>query len=184
MHRDETWQTYYPNGDFVVGAGWGAVLNNPEETGADVIVGAAVVFLYRYGDKGLELLWQKRSEKVDRFPGEFDVSAGGHINLNESATEAAVRETREEIGVEISEKDLRFVVAQPFNRNRFIWVYLVDFTGRAEDFHFDDGEVSEVRWVPFEETNDFRLKYAKAPLKEMDLTFGCIKEWFLKHGVL
>lgn len=184
MHKDETWQTYYSNGEPIVGAGWDAALNNPEVTGSDAIVGIAIVFLYQHGDNGLELLWQKRSEKIDRFPGDFDISAGGHINLGESAVKAAVREAHEEIGAEISVEDLQFVTMRPFNKNRFAWLYMVDFTDRGENFHFDDEEVSEVRWVPFSEIDEFRLKYAKAPLKKDSLTFGCIREWFIQHGDL
>ena len=184
MHKDETWQTYYLNGEPIVGVGWDAALNNPEVTGSDTIVGVAIAFLYRRKGNILELLWQKRSEKIDRFPGDFDFSAGGHINLGESAVEAAVREAHEEIGAEISVEDLRFVTMRPFNKNRFAWVYLVDFTGREEKFHFDDEEVSEVKWVSLDEIDEFRLSYAKAPLKKDTITFECIKEWFLQHGDL
>ena len=80
--------------------------------------------MYRLNDKGrLEFLWQKRSEKVDRYPGDYDISAGGHVNLGETLVEAAIRETREEIGVKIEAKDLQFMIEAPFNRNRFPWVY-------------------------------------------------------------
>ncbi len=184
MHKDEIWQTYYPNGEPIPGVGWSAGLNNPEVTGADAIVGVAIVFLYRHSRDGLELLWQRRSEKIDRYPGDFDISAGGHINLGESVVEAAVREAHEEIGAEITPESLQFVTMRPFNKNRFAWVYVADFTGREDAFHFDDEEVTEVRWVPFEKTDEFRVKYAKAPLKKDDLTFACIKEWFLQHGDL
>ena len=154
MHHDEVWQTYYSNGEPIVGKGWKSALNNPEETGSDVIVGVAIVILYRHGEKGLELLWQKSSAKIDRWPNNFDTSAGGHINLGESMVDAAVRETREEIGAEISVEDLHFATMRPFSKNRFAWIYTVDFTGREENFHFDDEEVSEVRWVPFEKTDE------------------------------
>ena len=48
----------------------------------------------------LELLWQRRSGKVDRFPGDYDISAGGHINLGESIINGAIRECHEELGNE------------------------------------------------------------------------------------
>ena len=185
MHKDEIWQVYAPNGEPIIGSGWDSALDNPEKSGSDKIVGVAVVFLYRKNSEGeLELLWQKRSEKVDRFPGDYDISAGGHINLGETIPQAAVRETREEIGVIISEKDLSFVTMRPFNKNRFAWVFAVDFTGKEENFNFNDEEVSEVRWIKFDETEEFREKYAKAPLKKDNLTFACLKEWFLQHGNL
>ena len=122
MHKDEIWQTYYPNGESIIGEGWDAFLNEPEETGSNVIVGIAIVFLYRHTENGLEFLWQKRSDKIDRYPGDYDFSAGGHINLGESAVEAAIRETHEEIGVEVSAEDLHFVTMRPFSKDRFAWV--------------------------------------------------------------
>ncbi|MBQ6461653.1 NUDIX domain-containing protein [Candidatus Saccharibacteria bacterium] len=184
MHKDEIWQTYYPNGESIIGEGWDAFLNEPEETGSNVIVGIAIVFLYRHTENGLEFLWQKRSDKIDRYPGDYDFSAGGHINLGESAVEAAIRETHEEIGVEVSAEDLHFVTMRPFSKDRFAWVYLVDFTGKEENFHFDDEEVSEVKWVPLDKLDEFRLECAKAPLKKDNITFECIKQWSSQYGDL
>lgn len=182
VHQNEIWQTYYPNGEPILGVGWDAKLDNPEKSGSDVIVGVAIVFLYRFNGNGeLELLWQKRSQKVSRYPGDFDISAGGHINLGESLVEAAIRETREEIGVKIEADDLNFVMMRPFNKNRFAWIYAVNYTGKEENFCFDDEEVSEVRWVSLKDTEAFRKKFAKAPLKKDKLTFACLDEWFERH---
>ena len=185
MHKDEMWQVYAPNGESIPGEGWGSALDNPENTGSDKIVGVAVVFVFRVNDAGvLELLWQRRSAEIDRYPGDYDISAGGHINLGESLVEGAVREAREEIGAEIDADDLHLVTERGFNKNRFAWVYAVDWTGRPETFHFDDREVSEVKWVAFSETEEFRKNYAKAPLKKDVLTFGLLEEWFKQNGYL
>ena len=185
MHKDEIWQVYGLNGEVVPGEGWNSALGNPEETGSPKVVGVAVVFVWRKNAEGkIELLWQRRSEKIDRYPGDYDISAGGHINLSETPAEAAVRESREEIGAVVDRDDLEFVTIRSFNRNRIAWVYAVDWTGREEEFEFDDGEVSEVRWVSFDETEEFRVKYAKAPLKKDDLTFRLLEEWFKQHGDL
>lgn len=185
MHHDEMWQVYAENGEPIPGVGWDSALNNPEETGNSAIVGVAVVFLFRKTDAGeIELLWQRRSAEIDRFPGDYDISAGGHINLGESLTAAAVRETREEIGAVILPEELHFVTMRPFNRNRFAWVYAVDWTGKPEEFHFDDHEVSEVRWVPLAETKEFREKFAKKPLKKDKLTFKMLEYWLGAHGYI
>ena len=182
MHSNEVWQQYYLNGEPIVGKGWEASKDNPEKSGGDEIVGVAIVFLYRRGANGLEFLWQRRSEKIDRYPGDFDFSAGGHINLGESIVEAAVREAKEEIGAKIEVEELRFMTMRPFNKNRFAWIFCVDYTGKTEEFSFDDEEVSEVRWVPYAEMDDFRKKYAKKPLREERVTFRILDEWLRMHG--
>lgn len=183
MHRDEKWQVYKPNGELIPGEWWDAALDNPEKNGSDAIVGVAVVFLYRVVDGKVELLWQRRSEFVDRYPGDYDISAGGHINLGESVVEGAMRECREEIGAEVTADDLKFVTMRPFNKNRFAWVFAVDWTGREDDFRFDDKEVSEVKWVPNTETMKFKAKYAKEPLKKDELTVGMLNEWLKIQGL-
>ena len=184
MHKDELWQVYAPNGEPIDGKGWDSALDNPEKTGAKAIVGVAVVFLYRVNSDGvLELLWQRRSDKVDRYPGDYDISAGGHINLGESIVDGAIRECHEEIGAEIKADDLRFVTMLPFNMNRFAWVFAVDYSNRDDAFCFDDGEVSEVRWVPFDETEDFVTRYVKEPLKKDRVTFAVLHNWFRMQGL-
>ena len=185
MHHDEMWQVYAPNGEPIPGFGWDSALDNPELNNADEIVGVSVIFVYRINSDGvLELLWQRRSSEVDRYPGDYDISAGGHINLGESIVEGAVRECYEEIGAKISADDLRFVTMRPFNKNRFAWIFVVDWTGKDDTFSFNDKEVSEVNWIAFDKTEEFRKKYAKAPLKKEELTFVSLKEWFSQHGYL
>lgn len=178
------WQLFYPNGEPIVGAGWDSARDNPEGDATE-IVGVAVVFVFRKtAENGLELLWQKRSEGVSRFPGFYDISAGGHINLGETLVGAAVREAKEEIGAVIDPSDLNFVTMRGFNKNRFAWVYAVDWSSHVEEFHFDDKEVEEVRWVPFEMTDDFVQKYAKPSLKNDEITFKALGVWFKQHGYL
>lgn len=185
MHQDELWQLYSPNGEPIKDLGWESKRDNPEKSGGEEIVGVAVVFLYRKRKDGeLEFLWQKRSNEVSRYPGFYDISAGGHINLGESLTEAAVRETYEEIGARITENELEFVTMRPFNKNRFAWVYCVDFTNKKEDFKFNDREVSEIKWVKYSEMKDFREKFAKPPLQKDELTFLNLDEWMRIHGHL
>jgi len=185
MHKDEMWQVYAPNGEPVAGEGWDSALGNPEKTGSDAIVGVAVVFLYRFNaDGGVEFLWQKRADEVDRYPGYYDISAGGHINLGESLLTGAIREVHEEIGAEITADDLKFAFTKPFNKNRFAWIFMVDWTGRPEEFKFNDHEVSEVKWVPYDELEKFRKKYAKPPLAKDDITFENLDDWMRMQGIV
>ncbi len=185
MHQDEYWQVYDKSGSPIPGEGWAADLDNPEKTGSDKIVGAVLVFLYRINDAGeLEILWQKRSDTVSRWPGMYDSSAGGHINLGESLVEAAIRESREEIGAEITFSDLKFVGAYTPLNTRVIWMYMVDYSGRPDDFHFDDNEVSEVKWVPYSKLGEFRKEFIKKSLAESEVVFDMITGWLKMHGII
>ena len=57
-----------------------------------------VVHLHIFNKSG-KLYLQKRSLKKDIQPGKWDTSVGGHISPGESVTEALIRETREELGL-------------------------------------------------------------------------------------
>lgn len=180
MHED-TWQKYDLSGAPLPGAGHPSVDGNPP-LGADFLVMAAGVWLYRRTETGVEILFQKRSKLVDRNPDLWDVSAAGHVDLGETVFEAAVREAREEIGAEIQASELQFVVAKRTIRKANIvnYQFLVDYTGRPEDFHFDDQEVSEVKWVPLAEMEEFIEQGAKPPLKNQKDVIRMVRLWLEK----
>lgn len=58
-----------------------------------------VIHLHIFNTKG-ELFLQKRSKTKDIQPDKWDSSVGGHIDLGETALEAACREAKEELGIE------------------------------------------------------------------------------------
>lgn len=62
-----------------------------------------------------ELLVQRRSVYKDRYPGCWDVSAGGFVRSGEDASDAALREAREELGLSLAKAELRFVLTEPFS---------------------------------------------------------------------
>ena len=182
MHKDELWQLYYPNGEPILGKGWESANDNPR-TDNDII-GVVVIFLYRFRGGELEFLWQKRSENVSFYAGDWDFAAGGHINLGETGVEAAMRELKEEIGVDVLAEELEYVTMTSYGKNRFGWLYVVDWTERGDEYNFDDGEVSEVKWVKYNEMKEFRKKFAKEPLKNDDLTFLLLDKWLETRGYL
>ena len=63
------------------------------------------VHLWLYTAKG-EILLQQRSYKKTIHPLLWDVSVAGHIDAGESFTTAAVRETKEEIGLDLNANEL------------------------------------------------------------------------------
>lgn len=63
------------------------------------------VHIWFYTGSGLVLLQQRASDK-ETFPGLWDVSVAGHIRAGEKPLEGAVREIREEIGLDVYPSDL------------------------------------------------------------------------------
>src|SRR5579871_5231372 len=56
-----------------------------------------------------QLLLQKRSKIKDAYPSCWDISAAGHISSGETSLEAAKKETREELGLDLSDEAFSFL---------------------------------------------------------------------------
>ena len=65
----------------------------------------ATVHVWIFSERG-NVLIQKRSTKKKLNPGVWDVSVAGHVEYKEDINVAAIRETLEETGIYIKEKDL------------------------------------------------------------------------------
>ena len=68
---------------------------------------------------------QKRSMSKDTFPGAWDSSASGHLDCGEDYDACAVRELREEIGLEVTSAPKRLfkLSACLETGQEFVWVY-------------------------------------------------------------
>ena len=63
------------------------------------------VHIWLYTDKG-EVLLQQRAQIKKTFPLYWDVSVAGHVGAGETIIAGAIREVKEEIGLDISETEL------------------------------------------------------------------------------
>ena len=59
----------------------------------------------------------------------------------------------------------------------FLNCYLSDRTGKPDVFNFNDEEVSEVKWVPFPEFDNFIDEFCKSSIKNGKLTRKIFKKW-------
>lgn len=102
-----------------------------------------------------ELLLQKRSEKKKSHPNCWDISGAGHIMARESVIDGAIRELKEELGIEVNEKELQYIVTIKSTKNpknmEFQYVYLLKCNKQVEEYIFEDNEVSEVKYIYYEE---------------------------------
>lgn len=102
-----------------------------------------------------EYLLQQRSEGMITFPGYWDVSAAGHVDVGETPYQAAYRELQEELGldgVELTEKAEYYI--ESIDRGRLLrqYTHVFDgrFDGKVSDLSMEDSEVSSVRWIDSE----------------------------------
>lgn len=72
-----------------------------------------------------EVFLQKRSLKKDRQPGVWDSSASGHVDSGEEYDACAVRELREEIGLNLAQPPERLFKLEACEETdqEFTWVY-------------------------------------------------------------
>lgn len=116
--------------------------------------GAAHVWVWRHRAGQVEILLQQRADGMMTFPGMLDISAAGHIDPGEEVLVTAIRECREELDLEVTDKDLYFVMAHKralpvtgteLIENECVWVYLFELK-QSVDLTLEAGEVSTVVW--------------------------------------
>lgn len=113
----------------------------------------ATVHIWFY-TKEKQILLQKRALNKDTFPGLWDVSVAGHIGAGEEIIDSALRETQEEIGLEIQKEDLQKIG---------VFKSVQDHSASLLDREFHHSFIAELT-VPFasltkqkSEVNDLKL---------------------------
>lgn len=108
------------------------------------------IFVLVFNDRD-QVLWQKRSPTKDVSPGEWVTSVSGHVNAGEDYEETAIRETREEIGIQVPLEFLgKFLYRYP-NENEYSAVYRASSNG---PFRHDRSEISALEFMSLEDILD------------------------------
>lgn len=141
-------QAFFKNGLMAEGI----TIDRDEFDESDYYQGTVHVWLYRKTGGATEVLLQKRAASKPVRPGEFDISAAGHIDAGESSIETAVREASEELGLTIApdELELASVIRKTDLKKSIAFVYLYEVDD-SFTVTFTDGEVESVSWVPLDE---------------------------------
>lgn len=86
-----------------------------------------VIFLVQQGED-VFIVTSQRAFDIFPFPGAYSVSVGGHIKAGESAVENAIKETREELGLNLAEN--RFIAIGNTHRGHPLfgkdWEYVLE----------------------------------------------------------
>ncbi len=121
------------------------------------------VWVVRRKEHGFDVLLQKRSRNKDSFPGCYDISSAGHIPAGQDYTESAVRELKEELGIEADPQELHLIGVhkgtcdtsfrgKPFRNYEYSHVYIYDGTGLdTGQLKLQEEEVESVLWLDYEE---------------------------------
>lgn len=119
------------------------------------------VWIMRRKDGELQILLQKRCMNKDSFPGCYDISSAGHIPAGVDFVPSALREIKEELGLDVTEEDLivcgqkKLEMHGHFHGETF-WdrqiskVFLLWEDREAEDFAVQKEEIDCVMWMEFE----------------------------------
>lgn len=119
------------------------------------------VWIMRRKDGELQILLQKRCMNKDSFPGCYDISSAGHIPAGVDFVPSALREIKEELGLDVTEEDLivcgqkKLEMHGHFHGETF-WdrqiskVFLLWEDREAEDFAVQKEEIDSVMWMEFE----------------------------------
>ncbi|MGC1631751.1 MAG: NUDIX domain-containing protein [Gelidibacter sp.] len=106
-----------------------------------------------------EILLAQRAASKTICPLLWDVSVAGHVDAGEGIEHAAIRETREEIGIEIPESTLEKLgvydcfqsYANGIKDNEFHHTFIAKIEYTLEDFILDKEEVSQVKFIAIPE---------------------------------
>lgn len=129
--------------------------------------------LWLYNQAG-DILLQLRAKEKLFFPELWDISVAGHVTAGEDPIVSGLRETQEEIGLQLKEEELEFFSVRPGKsvfgeiiNNEFYYIYLVKFAGTAENLELQTSEVESVKFFP---------------LNKLESELKLKAEFFVPHG--
>lgn len=137
------------------------------------VVPAAYVVLVRAGEDGRdEVLLQLRSG-TPYMDGRWACGAAGHVEQGETVVQGAVREAREELGVEIDPADLRLVATVqrtcviPDPVEERIDLFLATRTWAGEPRVVEPDKAAELRWWPLHGLPDDTVPHERRALESL-----------------
>jgi len=140
-------------------------------------------------DENLNVLLQKRSPNKKLWPNKWDVTIGGHVNAGEFGRQALIRECKEELGIEINDDDIKYIVSTTsvYNKNKYInnhydECYLITKNINIEDLKLQPEEVSDAKYFTKEDLIN-RINNNYNGLTEKTVSWGILKR-ILESNIL
>lgn len=97
-----------------------------------------------------EVLIQKRSPNKKAYPNRWALLTG-HVELNETFENAAIREINEEVGLKINKENLNLFSKRTFTNDNIhyeiTYFYYIKSNLKESDFIIQKEELSQVKWI-------------------------------------
>jgi isopentenyldiphosphate isomerase len=131
-----------------------------------------VIHVWIVNDKG-EVLIQKRQPWKEGWPNMWDGSVAGSAVVGDNSVDAAIRETKEELGIELdmSSGEILFTVEVA---NRFHDIWLVRQNVDIWDIKLQYEEVADAKWVSIKEIRQMVCNGEFIPFEYLDKLFKII----------
>lgn len=117
-----------------------------------------------------ELLIQKRSDNCEILPGRWALTTG-RIIAGEDTVKGCIREVKEELGIDITRKDMHRLARFLREENHIIWdIFLIKNNTPIEAFSLQKEEVDSVAWISipaFKELIKEKKVFAYAEIAEI-----------------
>lgn len=141
-----------------------------------------------YNSKG-EIMLQLRAKNKDCFPGLWDISVAGHTDSGETPIESAVREMKEEIGLDTQPEEFEFVGTRKFSQpidgtnwyeNEIGYIYFYKFDNSIDNLSMPDGEVEKLEFISIDrfekEVNNVELRKKFVPYQPLGEYYNWVVE--------
>lgn len=126
-----------------------------------------------------KILVQKRASIKKSFPNYWDTPSAGHVKSGETSIKGAIRETKEELGIDTSEKDYEFVCEYISDTTWELGqVYIIKINIELNDIILQEDEVDEVKWLSLAEFKEllYSEKFIPYDLEYKNMVFGFLKK--------
>ena len=110
-------------------------------------------------NKNNQMLCSKRSSYVEGNPDKWQTYVGSHVKAGDSFEETAIKEVEEEIGLKVDMERLIYISESQYEPAKHISkAYLLIFDSDKDKIVFNDGEISEIKWLDLDTYNSLVSK--------------------------
>lgn len=114
------------------------------------------VHIWIFNNNG-EVLLQRRCASKDSNPNMLDISSAGHLSAGDDSITGAIRELKEELGLDVNPDELKFIktlkrssrYTQSFINNEFDDMYILITNKDISEMKYQESEISEIFFVSY-----------------------------------